>query len=79
MHKGDKLYVDGRLRYRSYDDQRGQRRFVTEIIVENMEMLTPKPATQQNEGMPAGQPQAMNQAMPNVQPQATTDDSEMPF
>ena len=79
VHKGDKLYVDGRLRYRSYDDQRGQRRFVTEIIVENMEMLTPKPATQQNEGMPAGQPQAMNQAMPNVQPQATTDDSEIPF
>ena len=79
VHKGDKLYVDGRLRYRSYDDQRGQRRFVTEIIVENMEMLTPKPATQQSEGMPAGQPQATNQAMPNVQPQATTDDSEMPF
>lgn len=42
VHKGDKLYVDGRLRYRQYDDAKGQRRFVTEIIVENMEMLTPK-------------------------------------
>ncbi len=28
--------------YRFYDDQRGQRRFVAEILVENMEMLTPK-------------------------------------
>lgn len=42
VHKGDKLYVEGRIRYRSYDDQRGQRRYVTEILVENMEMLTPK-------------------------------------
>ena len=45
VHKGDKLYVEGRIRYRSYDDQRGQRRTVTEIIVENMELLTPKPAS----------------------------------
>lgn len=42
VHKGDKLYVEGRIRYRSYDDQKGQRRYVTEILVENMEMLTPK-------------------------------------
>jgi single-strand DNA-binding protein len=42
VHKGDKLYVEGRIRYRFYDDQRGQRRFVAEILVENMEMLTPK-------------------------------------
>lgn len=42
VHKGDKLYVDGRIRYRQYDDAKGQRCFKTEIIVENMEMLTPK-------------------------------------
>ena len=45
VHKGDKLYVEGRIRYRSYDDQKGQRRYVTEIYVDNMEMLTPRPAT----------------------------------
>ncbi len=44
VHKGDKLYVEGRLRYRTYDDQRGQRRFIAEIYVENMELLSPKPA-----------------------------------
>lgn len=42
VHKGDKLYVEGRLRYRSYDDQKGVRQFVTEIIADNMEMLTPR-------------------------------------
>ncbi len=45
VHKGDKLYVEGRIRYRSYDDQRGQRKYYTEIDVENMELLSPKPVT----------------------------------
>jgi single-strand DNA-binding protein len=43
VHKGDKLYIEGRIKYRTYDDQRGQKRFVTEIYGENMELLSPKP------------------------------------
>lgn len=42
VHKGDKLYVEGRIRYRVYDDRQGKRVYVTEIVVDNMEMLTPK-------------------------------------
>ncbi len=43
VHKGDKLYVEGKVRYRSYDDKQGKRQYVTEIYVDNMEMLTPRP------------------------------------
>ena len=73
MHKGDKLYVEGKIRTRSYDDQNGARRYVTEIFVDNMEMLSPKPAQQ----APAAQPQqaATQQAAP-AQGQATDD---LPF
>jgi single-strand DNA-binding protein len=46
VHKGDKLYIEGRLRYTTYDDNKGQRRYVTEIWAENMEMLTPKSSAQ---------------------------------
>lgn len=42
VRKGDKLYVEGRVRYRVYDDKQGRRHDVTEIYVDNMEMLTPK-------------------------------------
>lgn len=45
VHKGDKLYVEGRLRYSTFDDQLGKRHYVTEILVENMEMLSPKQRT----------------------------------
>jgi single-strand DNA-binding protein len=40
VHKGEKLYIEGRLRYRNYNDQQGRHHNVTEIIVDNMEMLS---------------------------------------
>ncbi len=40
IHKGDKIYVEGRIRYRSYDDKKGMRRFVTEIYGDNLEWLS---------------------------------------
>ena len=43
--QGDKLYIEGRLRYRVYDDQKGMRRFVTEIYGENMEILSSRTAS----------------------------------
>jgi single-strand DNA-binding protein len=43
IHKGDKVYIEGKVRYRSYDDQKGVRRFVTEIYGDNLELLSPKP------------------------------------
>lgn len=42
VHKGDKLFIEGHIRYRYYDDKKGQRRFIAEIYAENMEMLTSK-------------------------------------
>lgn len=48
VHKGDKLFVEGRLRTRGYDDKSGARRFVVEILVDNMEMLSQKPAATAN-------------------------------
>ena len=40
--KGDKLYVEGKLRYRFYDDKKGVRKSVTEIYADSMELLSPK-------------------------------------
>ena len=45
VHKGDKLYVEGKIKTRSYDDKNGVKRYVTEIVVDNLEMLGGKPQT----------------------------------
>lgn len=42
VHKGDKLFIEGSLRTRSYTDKAGKTRYVTEVWAENMEMLTPR-------------------------------------
>ena len=58
VHKGDKLYVEGRIRYTSYDDKQGQRRYATEIWADNIELLSPRPAsnTSVNEPLEAPMP-----------------------
>lgn len=42
VKKGDKLYIEGELRTRSYDDANGVKRYITEVVATDMEMLTPK-------------------------------------
>ncbi|MGP1470023.1 MAG: single-stranded DNA-binding protein [Schwartzia sp. (in: firmicutes)] len=37
LHKGSKILVEGRLQSRSYDAQDGTKRYVTEVIVSNLE------------------------------------------
>lgn len=43
VHKGDKLFVEGKLKTRTYDDRQGQRHRVVEVMVDNMELLSPRP------------------------------------
>ncbi len=42
LHKGSKVYVEGRLQTRSWDDQTGNKRYITEIVIDNMIMLDSK-------------------------------------
>jgi single-strand DNA-binding protein len=67
VHKGDKLYVEGSLRSRSYDDQNGVKRTVVEIYVDNMEMIS--------------RPQQVTTTQTNAQPtvQQSTMDGQVPF
>jgi single-strand DNA-binding protein len=39
VHKGDKLYVEGRIEYRQYEDKEKQTRYVTEINVREILLL----------------------------------------
>lgn len=56
IRKGNKVYIEGKIRYRSYQDQSGTTKWVTEIVVDRLDNLTPKSDTQQ----PAQAPQPMS-------------------
>lgn len=66
VRKGDKLYIEGKIRTRSYDDQNGVKRYVVEIFADNMEMLSaPRQAGAPGVG---GQSQTQPQVAPQSQP-----------
>jgi single-strand DNA-binding protein len=44
VRKGRLLYVEGRLQTRSWTGQDGQTRYATEVVVDNLQLLSPKGA-----------------------------------
>lgn len=39
LHKGKQVYIEGKIQSRSYDDRDGNKRYITEIIADQMQML----------------------------------------
>ena len=72
VHKGDKLYIEGKIKSRSYDDQNGIKRTIVEIFADNMEMLTPRGTSQSQMAAPA--PQVVQQ-----QPMPADASEDLPF
>jgi single-strand DNA-binding protein len=52
LSKGKLAAVDGRLQIRTYDDNSGQRRWMTEVVADNVRFLSPR----EGGGAPAGAP-----------------------
>ena len=57
LHKGSLVYIEGKLQTRSYKDNQGIDRYVTEVIGSTMQMLGGKPEQAQNQPAPAPQAQ----------------------
>ena len=43
LKKGNQVYIEGKLRTRSWQDQEGNTRYTTEVIADNMTMLGGRP------------------------------------
>ncbi len=50
LHKGDKIFIEGKIKTRSWDDQSGEKRYATEIHADNMTMLGGPSGDGQNSG-----------------------------
>ncbi|WP_446010887.1 single-stranded DNA-binding protein [Candidatus Electrothrix sp.] len=42
LHKGSKIYLEGKLQTRKWQDQNGNDRWTTEVVVRDVQFLTPK-------------------------------------
>lgn len=74
LHKGDKVFIEGKIRTRKWQDKEGQDRYSTEIHADNLLMLGGRPqgegygGQQQTYYQPAPQANPPRQAPPPAQP-----------
>lgn len=72
VKKGSSLYIEGKIRTRSWDDKEGNKRYTTEIVADNMQMLGAK---QSNEESAAAPENASTQDIENT----PTEEDDLPF
>jgi len=65
VKKGTQLYIEGKIRTRSYDDQNGVKRYVVEIYADNMELLGRKGDNPASSGMEGNMGYNQQQGMSN--------------
>lgn len=78
VRKGSKLFIEGKITSRSYEDKSGVKRYVTEITAENLELLNRTNATSDDSQMPSPLAQG-NQYDYTDSISNTPDDSDLPF
>ncbi len=88
LRKGSKVYVEGKLQTRKWQDQNGQDRYTTEIVANEMQMLDSRgdnmgqgggfsqPPSQQSRPAPAKQ---QNDMAPAPAPEMDSFDDDIPF
>lgn len=77
LHKGSRIYLEGRLQTRSWDDANGQKHYMTEIVISNFLMLDGKPSDapvrqKDNSPAPKGKPKQASDSFPE-------EDEDLPF
>lgn len=68
VEKGSQLYIEGKLRTRTWEDKQGNKRYTTEILAEKIDLLS-KPSSEQK---PQQQAPAQQQPQPQSRSQYHT-------
>ncbi|KNZ42402.1 single-stranded DNA-binding protein [Acetobacterium bakii] len=76
LGKGSQIGASGRLQVRSYDGQDGQRRYVTEVVADEIKFLSSKPNNNNgnNHGDPPPEPMGIDEDF-----HLMADDDEIPY
>ncbi|RMH44437.1 MAG: single-stranded DNA-binding protein [Gammaproteobacteria bacterium] len=84
LRKGSKIYIEGRLQTRKWQDQSGQDRYTTEIVADELQMLDSRSgggaASYETSAAPSSQPAASRApAQPEPPAEPSFDDDDIPF
>jgi single-strand DNA-binding protein len=73
LHKGSLVYIEGRLRTRSWEDKEGNKKFATEVVGDNLIMLEKKSDAS------GGHPELLEGFMSDDQPPLIDPSESLPF
>jgi single-strand DNA-binding protein len=73
LHKGSLVYIEGRLRTRSWEDKEGNKKFATEVVGDNLIMLEKKNDTS------GSHPELLDGFISDDQPPLTDPSESLPF
>jgi single-strand DNA-binding protein len=78
LKKGSKVYLEGKLQTRKWQDQQGQDRYTTEVVADEMQMLDSRGGSADYRG---GAPASAPQQKPAAQPAAVDNgfEDDIPF
>lgn len=81
LHKGSKVYVEGKLTTRKYTDKEGVEKYITEIRAFNMQMLDSKGSNQQGNGSKVDEYKMKKPVAPKYENKASQSegDDDLPF
>lgn len=76
LHKGSLVYIEGRLRTRSWEDKEGNKKFATEVVGDNLIMLDKR--TDGSHGPVGGNHEGLEGFNPDIPPLGETT-QDLPF
>jgi single-strand DNA-binding protein len=77
LKKGSKVYLEGKLQTRKWQDQQGQDRYMTEVVVDEMQMLDSRGGSSEFRG--GSRPAAPQSQAPAAQADGGGFEDDIPF
>lgn len=77
LKKGNSIFVEGKLKTRSWEDKDGNKRYTTEIVVENFQLLEKRESG--NSGQPASDEKSTSESGESATISEPKPDDDLPF
>lgn len=77
LKKGRPVYLEGRIQNRSYDDKEGNKKYISEIVVQRLQFLGGRP--EDGGAASSGGGTGTHQELPEMPPDTVGEDDDLPF
>ncbi|MGL5914273.1 MAG: single-stranded DNA-binding protein, partial [Bacteroidales bacterium] len=78
IRKGTQVFIEGKIRTRSWEDKEGQKRYTTEIVADNLRLLGRRDDAASGQGFSPSSASSNTQSTTSIEP-IGSDNNDLPF